>query len=396
MFNQLVQWLVKDKLVKMKPDLTEPMNKVLNIAVDARLLAHPNNGMGRYCANIVREFAAQQLSHRIFLYSDRPFQLRFPLPEHWKVRTGRVSSRGLSTVFAQAFFPVWALKDGIDVFWSPLHQLPILLPPHIRKVLTIHDVVWKRFPQTMRRAGPLLEALLTPLSLRLADHVIAVSQFTHSELLKLFPGIGCKIDVIYSASSLRTDGVTGTCPLTVPYFLFVGSNEPRKNIKGLLQGYLRYLKLCPNRFDLVIASSDQWGDFSVVDFVQKNDLQSYVHLIQHVDDTVLRALYACARALVMVSLYEGFGLPLVEAMQWGIPLIASNNSAVVEIAGNAALLVDPYDTDAIAQAFRVMTEDETTRLELAQKAVVRGLQFSWEKAASETMALIAPYTVLPG
>jgi glycosyltransferase involved in cell wall biosynthesis len=170
------------------------------------------------------------------------------------------------------------------------------------------------------------------------------------------------------------------------YFLFVGSEEPRKNLKRLLQAYIQYRKLSLSPFDLVIAGTYQWGEFRVIDFIQANDLQLWVHLIQNADDTVLRALYAHAQALVLVSVYEGFGLPLVEAMQWDIPLIASNNSSVAEIAGNAALLVDPYDTDAIAQALRRMAEDPAIRSELACKARIRGQQFSWKQAAAEVMA----------
>jgi len=364
------------------------MSKVLNIAMDLRPLAHPNSGIGRYVANLLREFALQKSDHRFFLYSDRPFQLDFPLPDHWKVRTGKVGSRGLSTAFAQVFFPFWALKDGIDVFWSPRHQLPLLLLPQVRKVLTIHDVVWKRFPQTMTRDAVALEALLTPLSLRVADQVMADSQFTSSEVLTFFPRVKSKIKVVYLASSLKTDGETGSCPLTKSYFLFVGSYEPRKNLERLLLAYIQYRKINFHPFDLAIVGSDQWGAFNVAEFVAENDLQSYVHLIRRADNTTLRALYANAQALVMVSVYEGFGLPLVEAMQWGIPLIASNTSSVAEISGNAALLVDPQDTDAIAQALGQMTENEAIRLELAHNSDIRGRQFSWERAASEAMALI--------
>jgi glycosyltransferase involved in cell wall biosynthesis len=364
------------------------MNRVLNIAVDARPLVLPHSGIGRYTENLLREFASQQSHHRIFLYSDRPFELAFPLPAHWKLRAGGVRSRGLGTAFAQLFFPVWALKDGIDVFWSPRHQLPVLLLARIRKVLTIHDVVWKRFPETMMPGGNIVESLLTPLSLRIADRVIADSEFTRSEVLSFFPDTRDKIDVIYLASNLRTDGETGPCPLSSPYFLFVGSYEPRKNLERMLLAYIRYRELSIHPLDLVIVGTGQWGGFSVIDFVGKNDLQPWVHLIRKADDTTLRALYANARALVLVSLYEGFGLPLVEAMQWGIPLIASNTSSVAEIAGDAALLVDPHDMVAIAQAFRRITEDEALRAELAHKAETRGKQFNWERAASETMALI--------
>jgi glycosyltransferase involved in cell wall biosynthesis len=365
------------------------MKKVLNIAVDARVLAHPYCGIGRYTTSLVREFASQQSPHRFFLYSHQPFQLDFTLPEHWKVRTGTVHRSGLSAAFAQLFYPVWAVRDAIDVFWSPVSQLPVFLPPRIRKVLTVHDMVWKRFPETLTRGSLVKDGLLVPLALRMADRVIAVSQFTRSEVLTYFSGAKGKIDVIYLASSLRNNGATGPSPISSPYFLFVGSNEPRKNLERMLLAYVQYRQLSPHPSDLVIAGSDQWGNFSVVDFIRTSDLQDCVHLIQHVDDGVLSALYAHAQALVLVSLYEGFGLPLVEAMQWGIPLIASNTSSVAEIAGAAALQVDPNDTDAIAQAFRRMTEDEAIRLELSHKSEARGGEFSWKQTASETMAILS-------
>ena len=207
------------------------MKRMLKIGVDARPLSSPNSGMGRYLGNLLREFAAANVTHQIFLYCDRPFTLRFPLPEHWKIRTGKVESRGLSTAFAQLFFPVWSLRDKVDVFWSPRHQLPLLLPPWSRKVLTVHDVAWNRFPQTMARSNVVLEALLMPLSLRIANQAITDSQFARSEILEYFPDAGGKLGVVYLASDLKTEGETGSCPLTRPYFLFVGSYEPRKNLK---------------------------------------------------------------------------------------------------------------------------------------------------------------------
>lgn len=364
------------------------MSRVLNIGIDACVLAHPCNGIGRYATSLLREFALQQLPHRVFLYSDRPFQLDYPLPEHWTVRSGAASSVRASAAHLRFIFPFWALRDGIDVYWSPSGYIPILLPPYIRTILTVHDMVWKRFPETMMRDGRIVKARTMPLSLRIADRLIADSQFTRSEILALLPRTKRKIDVVYLASSLRMDGVTGPCPMSAPYFLFVGSFEPRKNLERLLQAYIKYRK--PNRFsfDLVIAGSDQWGSFSVSDFIQKNNLQSCVHLFQHLDDTALRALYAHAQALVLVSLYEGFGLPLVEAMQWSIPLIASNCSAVAEIAGNAALLVDPFDIGAIAQALNRMTEDQAKRAELADNSRIRGQQFSWKQAASNIMNVL--------
>jgi len=364
------------------------MSRVLNIGIDACVLAHPRNGIGRYATSLLREFALQQLPHRIFLYSDRPFQLGYPLPEHWKVRSGAVGSPRASAACLRFVFPFWALRDRIDVFWSPSGYIPALLPPNIRTVLTVHDMVWKRFPETMKGQDRVAKSPSMPFSLRIANRLIADSEFTRSEILALLPGTRRKIDVVHLASSLRADGPTVPCPVSAPYFLFVGSFEPRKNLERLLQAYIQYRKFNRSPFDLAIAGSDQWGSFSVSDFIQRNNLQSCVHLFQQVDDGVLSSLYAHAQALVLVSLYEGFGLPLVEAMQWSIPLIASNSSAVAEIAGNAPLLVDPFEIDAITQALNQMTEDGTTRAKLADHSRIRGQQFSWKQAASNIMNVL--------
>jgi len=127
------------------------MKRILNIAVDARILEHPHCGIGRYTTSVVREVASQQSPHRVFLYSYRPLQLGFPLPEHWKVRASAAPRRRLGTAFAQLCYPVWALRDAIDVFWSPLPQLPVFLPPRIMKVITVHDMAWKRLPEALAR-----------------------------------------------------------------------------------------------------------------------------------------------------------------------------------------------------------------------------------------------------
>lgn len=364
------------------------MSKVLNIAVDSRPLLSPNNGFGRYLSNLLREFAAANLPHRFHLYCEHPFELCFPLPEHWRIRTGTLEFRGSSTVTWQISFPVWAWQDKIDIFWSPRHQLPLCLPRRCRKVVTIHDIVWKRFPDTMHRKVLMLESLMVPLSLRIADQAITDSHFSKSEILSVFPRVGNKLEVVHLASSLRTEGETPPCPFSRPYFLSVGSYEPRKNLERMLRAYLRYRQDSREPCDLVIVGTGQWGTFNVSQFVTENQLHSCVHLIRRIDDSMLRSLYAHAHALVMVSLYEGFGFPLVEAMQWGLPLIASNTSSVAEVAGDAGISVDPHDTPSIAAAFRRIAEDEDLRAELAQKSLERGRQFSWQRAASETMALL--------
>ena len=393
----------------------------MRIAVDARPLAFPMSGIGRYTLSLLREFANQEIPHQLFLYCDRPFELPFPLPDHWKIRTGTISTRALSTPFAQTAFPIWARKDRIDVFWSPRHHLPLLLPRKIRKVLTIHDAVWKRFPQTMTRGGHLMESLLMPASVKLADSIIAVSNFTKREIIELFGTAPEKIHVIYEASSLqgalaKKESAAKPAPCEPPYFLFVGSSEPRKNLERLLTAYMHYRQAAgahetanpPLR--LVIVGSYQWGTFDAVQFIERHQLTHCVQLINHIDDNTLCGIYANATALVIPSFYEGFGLPLVEAMQWGIPLIigdkysgddksgghnrsaahdkTDSRGAMAEIAGDAGLPVDPLSIDEITTALLRISQDRALHHQLSANSKARGAEFDWQRAAGQTLTLL--------
>jgi glycosyltransferase involved in cell wall biosynthesis len=233
-----------------------------------------------------------------------------------------------------------------------------------------------------------MEALLSPASIWLATRISADSEFTRSELLTFYPRAEKKTEVIYLASCLMHERSPGGKPLAGPYFLFVGSNEPRKNVKRMLLAYLEYRASTTSPLDLAIVGTHKWGEFDAETFARENGLSECVHLIEKVNDADLSALYAHASALILVSLYEGFGLPLVEAMQWGIPIVASRNSSVGEIAGDAGLLVDPYDVGEIAQAFRCIAEDGAVREKLVRAGHERSHKFRWKEAAAATLALI--------
>jgi glycosyltransferase involved in cell wall biosynthesis len=370
------------------------MTHPLRIAVDVRPLAFPNSGIGRYTACLLREFARVGTPHHFILYCDRSIQLPFNLPSHWRLRSGHVTKRAMSTPFAQAMFPLWALADRLDVFWSPRHHLPLLLPPHIRSVVTVHDMVWKRFPGTMTTGGRFMESLLMPASLHRADSIIAVSQFTRREIAGFFPAVESRIDVIYEASTLQTEAIAKVAPSPLPpignrpYFLFVGSSEPRKNLTRLLEAYNAYLTSSAEALDLVIAGSYQWGGFDAQQFVDHHNLGNRIHLLKEIDDQTLANLYQHARALVMPSLYEGFGLPLVEAMQWGIPIITSHGSAMAEVAGDAALAVDPLDTNAIRDALGAISENNELHERLADNSATRASKFDWRRAALQTLDVL--------
>ncbi|WP_444907911.1 glycosyltransferase family 4 protein [Microbulbifer sp. SSSA008] len=353
------------------------------IAVDARPLAAVTTGIGRYTyALLERMFKSD---HEWYLYSHAPLLRDFSGLDNVTVRCGNVPWGSMSSPFAQVVFPIWARRDRVEVFWSPRHHLPVFLPTNITKVVTIHDLVWRNFPQTMSRLGWLLESLLMPPTLRLADSVIAVSESTMLELVEFFDHCEGKVSVIQEAPFLGGGGV----PVVLgDYFLFVGTLEPRKNLNRLLYAFKRYINLVDNPLPLKVCGGKGWGGVEVDEIVSELGLEGYVEVLGYVEDYKLAELYRNARALLIPSLYEGFGLPIVEAFSQGTPVLTSNRGAMKEVGGDGAFLIDPEAPEAIAQALKSLSEDISIVRELQKCALVRAGQFSWGRAAKDTLSIL--------
>ncbi|WNZ54759.1 glycosyltransferase [Microbulbifer sp. MKSA007] len=224
------------------------------IALDARPLSESTTGIGRYTRALFDRMCESE--HHWYLYSHKPLMGSFSSADNITVRCGSVRWGSLSSPFAQVVFPVWARLDRIDVFWSPRHHLPLFLPVRISKVVTIHDLVWQKFPQTMSRLGLQLERLLMPPSLRLADNVIAVSESTGEEILGSFSYCRDKVVVIPEAPFLKSPCFRLR---RGDYFLFVGTLEPRKNLQRLLEAYSQYTRIAKEALPLKLCGGKGWG-----------------------------------------------------------------------------------------------------------------------------------------
>lgn len=354
--------------------------KSLRIAVDARPLAIPMVGITRYTLELLKRLP--EMGHEWFLYLDKaPIH---PLPEFSNVHVRYGNSTGAlgSTMFAQVQFPRWAKKDKIDVFWSPRHHLPLLLPRSIHKVLTVHDLVWIIHPETMSRFGRWAERLLMPSSLRLADQIVTVSESTKEDIQKNFKSLSTPSATVYpgivKSKDIHFENLVGK-----PYFLFVGTLEPRKNLLRLLAAF-REVASGPSEVLLVVIGGEGWGQISLRQRVEELRLNGQVLILDRVNDQQLHNYYAYSRGVVMPSLYEGFGLPLAEAMMHGVPVITSNRGATKEVAGEAGILIDPYDVDAIAAAMMSLLDDRCYE-KLSDLAKNRANIFSWEKSAKELL-----------
>lgn len=358
----------------------------MRIAVDARPLAPPVTGIGVYAACLLTQMAQGQ--HEWFLYSDRPLaDSDWYEQENIVVRQGDCAPRSLgSLLYANWHFARWAARDEVSLYWSPRHHLPLTMPASLPAVVTVHDLVWRRYPATLPWRNRLLERLLMGASLRNARAVITVSEFTRSELLHFYPGLASGITVIYEAGRRLDRPAEAT--VSQPYFLFVGTSEPRKNLPVLLEAFAGYLSAGDFPHKLVLAGAPGWGGVPIERLCDELGIRTQVVSEGYVTESRLAELYAGAAALVLPSLYEGFGLPVVEAMSFGTPVIVSDRAALPEVAGEGGLLVEPDEPATISAAMQAIATEDGLRESLSRAAKRQSEQFDWTEAARATLALL--------
>jgi glycosyltransferase involved in cell wall biosynthesis len=362
----------------------------LRIGVDVSMLSEQPTGIGRCTYEILSR--AVSMGHEWFLYSHRPLAVGNWMQKNVHLRTGHIPKRMLRMLWLQTAVPVMAARDKVDVFWSPAHRLPSMLPSRIARVVTIYDLVWKHAGETMRPLNRWLDATLMPEAVRVADRVITISANTAKDILSEMPYAEGKLHCISLGvsnlapaaefSSLKAIG------LEAPYFLFVGTLEPRKNLTGLIEAYSRLPVELKSRALLAIAGGKGWGGVDVAAVAGKFGVRDHIRVLGYVSDEQLATLYENAMFLAMPSFYEGFGLPLLEAMSRGTPVLTSNCASMPEVAGDAGLLVDPHDVDSITKALQTFLGDETLVRNLGLRAIINAQRFSWELTAQQTLHVI--------
>lgn len=352
------------------------------------MLSEPITGIGRYNQEILSRLVSK--GHEWFLYSHRPLPVGQWNLENVHIRTSTISNLYQRMLWAQSILPFWANRDELDLFWAPAHRIPFFLSADISRVVTVHDLVWKMEGHTMRPLSRLLDSLLMPEAVRLADRVLAVSLSTSLDLNRFIPSSLGKVRTIPLGNSVvgtpQPRAALSDLGLDVPYFLFVGTLEPRKNLGRLLEAFSRLSTTEVGGAVLAIAGGVGWGGVDVDDLIHQWGLHGRVRKLGYVSDQQLATLYAHALFLAMPSLYEGFGLPILEALSRGVPVLTSDISSMPEVAGAAAVLVSPYSVDSISNGLATLLGDNAFRLKLASRAVASAARFNWDQAALETMA----------
>ncbi len=289
------------------------------------------------------------------------------------------------------------VRSRPDVLFIPAHVLPFVLPPKWLppSVVTIHDMGYRYYPAT----HPLLQRLYLDWSTRwstnAATELIAISQATANDLRRFYKIPSEKVTVVYEATE-KIKAVTADDLKTLrlryglerPYALYVGTIQPRKNLQRLIQAYLQLFHHQTPPWDLVLAGKAGWLSQSLYEEAQVAGFADHIHFPGYVPEDDLPALLNGARFFCFPSLFEGFGLPILESQSYGVPVMTASNSSLPEIAGNAAILVDPTDVDEIAQAMLQLSQDDELRARLIAAGRENVKRFSWEKAAKETLAVL--------
>ena len=380
--------------------LSEPRPGLV-IGIDASRALRPRPaGPERYAAEIIRHLLQLPGAgrHRWRLYTDQPagdalFPQRTPGAEEANVELCVLPWRRMWTHRCLA---AEVRRRPPDVLFVPSHVVPFTLPPWLPPcVVTVHDLGYHVLPAAHTWSQRLYLTWGTRWSAAVARRVIAVSGATARDLQRYCGTPAGKIRVIYEAAVAMPAPAQGEIAavradygLHRPYALYVGSIQPRKNLARLIRAYGFLAESGLPEWDLVLAGGLGWLSDPIVELARSSAAAEHIRLIGYVAEERLPALLAGARFFCYPSLFEGFGLPVLEAQRMGAPVMTSDTSSLPEIAGDAALLVDPTDVDAIAEAMLRLSQDEALRARLVAAGYENVKRFSWEKAAAETLAVL--------
>lgn len=361
----------------------------MNIAIDAsRTTIARRTGTENYALQLIRALLRLPAEHCYRLYfRDAPPPGLLPQPSDRVIIQRRVlPARRLWTHFRFAA-ALWATRP--DVTFVPAHTLPFVFPG--RAVVTVHDLGYRFYPQAHRLKERLYLELTTRYSARRAARIIADSQATKRDLIGQYGVNAHRIDVIYPgvegitrASEAQIAAARARYGLPERYVLFLGTLQPRKNIGRLCEAFARYLESSSDPgLALVLAGKPGWLLDIERDVLARlpGSVVERVKITGYIADEDVGPLYSGALALVFPSLYEGFGFPVLEAMRCGTPVLCANTSSLPELAGDAALLVDPLSVEDIAQGMARLLGDSTLRADLSARGYRQAEMFTWERAA---------------
>ncbi len=370
----------------------------MNIAVNTRLLLKGKlEGIGYFSFEVLRRMVLSMPEHTFYFIFDRPYDSDFIFGKN--VIPIVVPPPTRHPILWYIWFE-WSVarilkKLKPDVFLSMDNYCT--LNTKIRTVLVQHDISFVHYPKEVPRLVHAYYKFFIPKFLKKADRIITVSEFCKRDILSAYKNISPKkITVAFNGwreafkpiSDSEKENTRKTYTNGAPYFIYVGSINPRKNIDTLIKAFDMFKTNVSSEVKLVLVGRVAWQKEKVMSAYKTSKFKSDIIFMGYVESSLLPALLGSALALTYISLFEGFGVPIIEAMSCEVPVITSNCTAMPEIANNAALLVNPTDIDDVANALQNIYADVDLRNQLIAKGKIRKNNFSWDTTAEIIQKII--------
>lgn len=363
----------------------------MRFGLDGIPLREKKSGIGHYTLELARALAAIAPEHEFEVVSPGPVSSFEPSAPNLHFTDAH--ARGVKRRYWWPIgLPLYCRRASFALFHGTNFDLPYWAG--CPTVLTIHDLSLLLFPETHEKRLVRRAQRRLPLMVRKATAIITPSETVKGEVCRHLGVNDDKVFAIpeaaraafYPVASSETEPVRQRLGVGPEFILFVGTVEPRKNLMTLVRAFERIVKTHA-RVQLVIAGQEGWLSSELMTYLDASEIRDRVVFTGHLSDDDLRALYSSCRVFVYPSLYEGFGLPLLEAMVCGAPVVTSNVGSIVETVGDAARLVSPTDADELAHAFTTLLDDAREREHLSALGIAHAKKFSWERTAAATWDL---------
>ena len=369
----------------------------MRIGIDARSIATNYCGVSRFCVDFMRALSKIDQDNEYVIYTNYTRSLEIFKTNNFREKRVNIKRYSLKDHIS---FGKIVTGDALDVFHSCHSTFPLRLKSQAKKILTVHDVMAAKYSWFFERHGTIKKHLakqyfkvIMQKSIELADVIVAVSEFTKQEILSTFHTSFQKVKVNHNGFSSKVPNNVKEnihisrrklekYSINRPYILYLGNFKKYKNISKLIEGFAKHKNNnTASDVILVIAGNDKKNTFRVENLIKKNNISHGVKVVGYIEEDDLPVIYANAKAFVFPSLYEGFGIPPLEAMASGIPVLSACSSSLPEVVGEAALMVNPDDSSDIANKIEAILFNYSLRQELVKKGSERIKLFNWERTA---------------
>lgn len=366
----------------------------MKIAINTRFLLHEKlEGIGIYTQEIFKRVVQLMPEHQFYFLFDRAFDDAF-------IYSNNVTAVVVSPPARHPFLWYWwfersipkVLKEyQIDLFISPDGYAS--LNTNVPQIITIHDLAFEHYKEHTPFLVYQYYKYFVPKFCKKASKIMAVSEFTKQDIINRYKIDSNKINVIYNGFENKNETILNPTSQSSKlkahnYFIFIGAVHPRKNVLGILKAYEHFRATFLQKYKLVIIGRKAWMNNELESFYNQMQFKNDVVWIEKIERNNLLQILQHAFALVYPSFFEGFGIPIIEAMSYGVPVITSNVSCMPEIAGNAAILINPSNTNEIANAMNELIINNKLYSNLKEKGKIRAQDFNWNTSAKKVVDTI--------